>query len=100
MKRFARIKTLDEIKAQCQAQGVRLCTRLYDTQGWDTVVVGGPISNAAKTGPGHAIYSTFNGKFFGRTPDGIEFDSTETRHEHAPWFQALLSFFYVEQATN
>lgn len=103
MKTFAGVKTLDTIKAQCAAQGVPIDTRLCDKHGWDTIVVGGPILLL----PGHpasdsmenayAIFNTFNGKFFGRTHEGVSFDSSSTEHESEPWFQALLSFFYVEK---
>lgn len=89
MKKFARHKTLDEIRKQCQEHGVPLNTRLYDERGYDTVFVGiGPDS-------GFAIYNTFNGRFFGRTPDGVEFTSDEDTHDSEPWMQALLNFFMV-----
>lgn len=89
MKQFAGFKTLDVIKVQCQAAGIRFDDSRYRQHGDDHVLIAG--------GGAHVLYNTFNGKFFGITPNGVEFDSSSTQHEHAPWFQALLSFFYVEQ---
>lgn len=88
MKTFAGNKSLKAIKAQCVAQGVTFDDRMYRKQGSDHVVVEG--------GGCRVLFSTFNGNFFGTTPDGTTFDSRETLHEDEPWFQALLSFFYVE----
>jgi hypothetical protein len=52
--------------------------------------------------PSTVAYNTFNGKFFGSINEGplagTEFSSGSTKHERQPWFQALLSFFYVEKA--
>lgn len=91
MKTFSGIKTYEQIKAQCKEQGVVCNDRLYCRSGWDTIVVGDQ-----KNEGGYAVYNTFNGRFHGKTPEGIEFFSSATTHENEPWFQALMSFFYVE----
>lgn len=96
MKKFAGTKSLDTIKQQCKAQGVYIDTRLHDQRGQDTVVVGGPVVTKGIQHHGWVIFNVFNGKFFGRTPKGVVFDSSDYVHEKEPWFQALLSFFYVE----
>lgn len=97
MKQFARHKTHDEIREQCRRQGVP-----FDDYGWrkrgdDHIVIG-------KRGQGHVLYSTWNGKFFGRTPGGpkvpewphdMEFSSDGTKFDGQPWFDALLIFFYA-----
>lgn len=89
MKTFAGTKDIATIRAQCKAQGLTLNDRMYRKHGWDTVVV---------SGGGCAVYfHTFNGRFYGKTPNGVSFDSSETKHERKPWFQALLAFFYVEK---
>lgn len=89
MKTFAGLKKLDVIKSQCNAAGIRFDDTRYRQHGDDHVLIAG--------GGAHVLYNTFNGKFFGITPTGVEFDSSGTQHEHEPWFQALLSFFYVER---
>jgi hypothetical protein len=43
------------------------------------------------------FWCSFNGNFFGTTPDGVEFNNWATTHDDEPWFQQLLSFFYVEE---
>lgn len=89
MKQFAGHKNVATIAKQCKAQGLQLNDRLYKT-GWDTVVVSG--------GGAHVTYNSFNGRFFGVTPDGTRFSSDETVHEHEPWFQSVLLFFYIERS--
>lgn len=89
MKQFASIKPLEVIQQQCAEQGLVFNDRLYREQGWDTVLIQG--------GDAQVVYNTFNGRFFGWTPNGEAFSSDECVHEDEPWFQALLSFFYVEK---
>jgi hypothetical protein len=88
MEKFAGNKTPEQIKAQCKAQGLVFDDRRYQTMGDDHVVVRG--------GGAYAIFNTFNGRFFGTTPDGTEFTSDDTL-DGTPWFDALLRFFYVEK---
>lgn len=93
MKKFAGHKTLDVIKQQCQEAGIEFDDRLHKT-GSDYVVV---RTIKGDKDSGIVLYSSFNGNFFGSTPDGVDFDSASTEHENEPWFQALLSFFYIEK---
>lgn len=93
MKKFAGNKPLDVIKAQCEAQGVHFNEFLF-LAGSDYVVL---TSIKGDNDSGQVLYNTCSGLFFGTTPDGVQFDSAETTHENEPWFQALLSFFYVEK---
>ena len=90
MKQYTRHKTMEEVRAQCEAQGVAFGSKLYVEKGWDTVYVG-------IAGQGHVVYNTFNGKFFGATPTGRRFDSSSTLYEHRDWFQALLDFFMTNE---
>lgn len=89
MKKFSHHKTLDEIRAQCAAQGIPLNTHMYDRHGWDTVSVG-----EQRPCRGYAIYNVVNGRFYGVTPGGVSFSSSSIQHEHRRWFQQLLNFFY------
>jgi hypothetical protein len=83
-RKFAGNKTLDVIRAQCEAQGVQFIDSQYK-RGSDFVTLRSPDA--------WVMFSVFNGRFFGRTPDGIEF-SSEDRRDGTPWFDALLDFFY------
>lgn len=89
MKKFAGNKTLEQLRAQCAALNLELDTLRHDQDGDDHIVVRG--------GGAEVFFSTFNGKFFGTTDTGVAFDSDSTEHEEEPWFQQLLSFFYVEK---
>lgn len=94
MKKFAGNKALDVIKAQCASLGLDYNDTLHRA-GHDYIVI---TSVKGDNYSGQVLYNTFNGKFFGTTPDGTQFDSNETEHEREEWFQALLSFFYIEFA--
>jgi hypothetical protein len=110
MKKFAGKKPLETIRQQCKLQGVHFNDFLFRTQRSDYVVL---TSKKGNNDSGQVLYNTFNGTFFGTTPAkrdwhhplvnkfcppaGVEFDSNSTEHENEPWFQALLSFFYVEK---
>lgn len=88
MKMFAGNKSLTAIQQQCEDAGLVYDQSAFE-RGSDYVRISG--------GGAHVLYSTFNGRFFGETPDGVKFSSDSTRHESEEWFQALLSFFYVER---
>ena len=92
--KFARHKTYKEIKQQCRKQKVPLNDNLYVTKGWDTILVG--AKDRVDRNGGWVIYNTFNGRFFGKTPAGKNFNSDETRWDKSEWMQALLNFFYSE----
>lgn len=85
MRKFGGLKTLDAILALCQRDGVTVDMGRY-AEGMDTVKLEG--------GGAHVFLNTFNGKFWGVTPWGAEFDSQLTTHESEAWFQSLLMFFY------
>lgn len=88
MKKFAGIKTLKVIKAQCKAARITFDDYLYRKKGNDHVrVIGGGAT---------VLFNSFNGRFFGTTDKGVTFNSDSTEHESEPWFQALLAFFYIE----
>lgn len=97
MKRFAATKSLNLIRQQCEEAGIYLDDHLYRRNGSDYVVI---TTVRGDNDSGQVLFNTFNGTFFGTTPDNIPFDSTTTEHENEPWFQALLSFFYVELDTG
>jgi len=89
MKKFAGNKTLAQIKAQCKAAGIEFDDSRYK-KGDDHVAIRSPGVMV--------LFSSFNGRFFGNTPDGQEF-SSDDELDGTPWFDRLLSFFYVEKAS-
>ncbi len=95
MKKFAGMKPLHQILKQCKEQGVFVNDYMFKRHGWDTIVFG-----VQRPGFGYVIYNTFNGKFFGTTDRGVQFDSNSAKHDKEPWMQALLSFFYVEKGQH
>jgi hypothetical protein len=88
MKTFAGNKTRAQVKAQCKAAGVQFDERAYKAGSDFTFLRGGGACVA---------WSSWNGRFFGKTPDGIEFNSDSDEWDGEPWMQALLNFFYVEK---
>jgi hypothetical protein len=88
MKKFAGNKSREQVKAQCKALGLVFDEAAYKAGSDVTRICGGGAS---------VCWISFNGRFFGPTDTGVEFSSDSTKHEDEPWFQALLSFFYVEK---
>lgn len=86
MKTFKGNRPLHEILKQCKDQCVPVDRRRFD-EGWDHIIVGDPNN-------GYVLYNTFNGRFFGQTPEGLQFSSDETVYDNEDWFIALLNFFY------
>lgn len=87
MRKFKRIKTLKEIKAQCKRLSLSFDDYLYRKHGHDHVCIRG--------GGAMVLYSSPTGNFFGTTDKGVQFDSKSDEHEAEPWFQTLLEFFYA-----
>lgn len=93
MKKFSRIKSVDEIRAQC---GQRKDLKFSDEgfrRGGDYITVSG--------GGCKVFYNTFNGRFVGYALIGphmafTEFNSSSVQYEREAWFQGLSRFFYVE----
>jgi hypothetical protein len=85
MKKFKGNRRLADILASAKAQSVSVNKSFYD-KGGDTISFWG--------GGFTVYYNTFNGNFFGTTPDNLRFSSDSELHEKQPWFQALLNFFY------
>lgn len=108
MKKFAGNKLLGVIKSQCEVAGVAFDDFNFRAKGADYVCLGiahgyrpdgSPyVPSDSIGGVGYVMYNTFNGTFFGRTPEGVRFSSSSTAHESEAWFQQLLSFFYVEKS--
>jgi hypothetical protein len=109
MKKFAGTKGLLDIKRQCKAAGVAYDDYRFRKVGADYVCLGVATGTRPDRSPfvlagadgnprgGFVMFNTFNGTFYGMTDKGVEFDSGSTKHEREPWFQALLSFFYIEK---
>lgn len=93
MKQYLAHKTLTMLREQCATAGLELDTRLYDDAGHDHVVV--RSADAEGNNKVEVFFNTVSGRFFGRTPDGLGFNSDGTEFDNEPWFQALLDFFLV-----
>jgi hypothetical protein len=91
MLKFDGVKTLEQIRAQVDQSGgaVRLNSNLHDKKGHDHVLLEG--------GGARVLFNTFNGRFFGTTDKGVEFNSDSAEWDSEPWMQALLQFFYIEK---
>jgi hypothetical protein len=90
VKTFGGNRPLEEIQALCRAQGVEFID-VQHRRGSDYVTLRSPGA--------WVMFNTFNGRFFGKTPDNIEFSSDDKR-DGTPWFDALLNFFYVPKAAR
>lgn len=95
MKKFARHRSLDELKALCAERGFAVNTDAHDRRGSDFVHLTGMIGNA----PVNVFYSVFNGTFFGETPSGRRFNESSDL-DHVPWYAALLDLFFVGEAAH
>jgi len=103
IKKFAGLKPLLMIQEQCLAAGIDFVDDLW-RQGDDCISI---WTKAKDKSLGYVIYNTFNGCFFGKTPEGepygpqgLCFNSDNSTFEEEPWFQALLSFFYTEKTAS
>ena len=88
MKMFDGKRKTSDVVAAARAQGVAVDLAKWHA-GSDYIVFG-------TIELGRVFYNTFNGRFFGATPEGLKFDSSSTTHENEPWFQQLLRFFYKD----
>lgn len=91
MQKFARHRSLKELKAEAKRRGWSVNDDQYQRQGSDFVRVDfrhGRVS-------GSALYSTVNGRFFGKTKTGVEFNSDDSARDRVPYFAALLACCYV-----
>lgn len=94
IKTFAGNKPLSVIKKQCAALGIEFNDRLHRKSSSDYVVI---RSIKGDSRSGEVLFNSYTGNFFGTTNNGVSFDSHITTHEAEPWFQTLLSFFYIEK---
>jgi hypothetical protein len=94
MKQFDQVKTLDQIRQQCEDCGLIFDDLGHRYDASDYVTIRTPGCKAV------VVWSTWNGVFAGATDRGIRFHSSSTDHENEPWFQALLNFFYTEKTNG
>jgi len=99
MKKFKGNKSIKTIAKQCKRLGLQFNDAMFQRGTSDHVVI---TSIEGDHHSGQVVLNTFNGNFFGNAPDrapwnGVSFDSTKDEHEHEPWFQALLEFFYTDE---
>jgi len=88
---FSRHRTIDEVIAHAKEQGVRVdASRFHLGSDFVTVELPGPQGTLVPV-----LYNTFNGRFFYQPRIGAGFSSTDTQYDGEPWFDAMLTFFYV-----
>ena len=92
MKTYSRFKTVEEIKAQCEAKGWRIDTTKYD-RGDDFVT----FDFSHGTDFAEVIFNGLNGRFLGKTDSGLKFSSDDNK-DGVEWFDALLDFVYSSEA--
>ncbi len=90
MQKFARHRSVDELKVICAERGFRIAVEAYDA-GSDHISVSPVIERETY----RVVYSGFNGRFFGHAPNGDLFSSDRADLDAEPWFQALLNLFYT-----
>lgn len=95
MKRYQRCISYDEAKAACATAGYQFDDEKYIKNGSDYVRVVGQFGDKQAA----VLYSSWNGRFFGATTDGIQFSSENSDHDGQPWFDAMLDFFNVGPTT-
>jgi hypothetical protein len=86
---YIRHKTLDELKAQCAACGVKIFSDCFELGMRDDVVVSFPDGGAT------VIYKPITGYFVGAIKGGIGFTNHSARFENERWYQDLMEFFYT-----
>lgn len=90
MQKFARHRTVDEIKKLGKKSRFSVNTQRYDRNGADHIVIHGDFA-------GHelpVLYNSVDGRFFGELPSGEMFSSDDATLDGQPWFDAMLAFFY------
>jgi len=85
MKTYQRKRTLEEFKAICKKNGWTFDDSQLDS-GSDHVSFTFKVGRTTGT----ALWSTVNGRFFGKIKSGVRFSSDDTFCEGTKWFQALL----------
>lgn len=94
---FKRHRSLDELREKCRELKWQIDSYKHDEEGSDHVMVFWRHGKVR----GSVLYSVFNGRFFGAIDKGGKLSdawitSDETEHDAQPWFQALLSAFYIK----
>lgn len=103
LRKFAGVKPLLTIQEQCLHAGIDFVDDLWRA-GDDCV---GIWTKTKDMSLGYVIFNTFNGRFFGKTPEGdpyepqgTTFSSENAIHEGEAWYQDLLNFFYMEKTAD
>lgn len=91
MKKFARHRSLEELRPLLAERGIDVDTAGHD-RGSDFIHLAGVLEGVQFK----AAYSTFNGTFFGETIVGTRFTERSPLDSQF-WFAALLDLLYVPQ---
>lgn len=95
MKMFEGHLTHKEVVKACTDAGFFVDTQKYDGGG-DWITIDGAFAGQNLS----FIYSSWNGKFIGRTPTGGTFSESDEKLEGTDWYDAILDFLYVTKADD
>lgn len=92
MKKFKDHLSHTQVLAACTKAGFGVDTSCYD-DGGDWITIFGRFANEDL----RIIYSSWNGKFIGKSPDGEMFDGAREELEGIGWYDAILDFLYIPE---
>ena len=92
MKKFNGNKSIEEVADQCKERNLDFDQSKYDA-GSDYVRFAFAHGDTSM----HVMLNGFDGRFFGATTSGQDFNSDDSTLDGTPWFDALLDFVYVSE---
>ena len=90
MKKFKSYLNHRQILEACVKAGFDVDTSRYDNGG-DWITISGRFADEHL----QIIYSSFNGKFMGKSPKGEIFSDASAELEGTDWYDAILDFLYI-----
>tara|TARA_R110000796_G_scaffold11478_2_gene38171 strand:- start:75002 stop:75346 length:345 start_codon:yes stop_codon:yes gene_type:complete len=90
MKMFKGHLNHKQILAACAKAGFDVDTSGYD-DGGDWITIFGKFADTDI----RIIYSSWNGKFIGKSPEGAVFSEASERLEGTDWYDAIMDFLYI-----
>ncbi len=90
MKMFKGHLNHKQILAACAKAGFDVDTSRYD-DGGDWITIFGKFADTDI----RIIYSSWNGKFIGKSPEGAVFSEASERLEGTDWYDAIMDFLYI-----
>ncbi|WP_157831916.1 hypothetical protein [Thalassospira marina] len=92
MKKFKGYLNHTQVLAACTKAGFEVDTSRYD-DGGDWITIFGRFADEHM----FITYSSWNGKFIGKSPDGSFFNESSEELEGTDWYDAILDFLYIPE---